>query len=196
MTASIAMVTGTGSAAGHAACRLLANSCQRIVAVSASSADLRTLRDELQVQVELLALEADLATLEGRARCLEALRQLGPFDILVNAPVPVACGPLATACPETDQALMRRLLDAPVELCRAAVPLMMAQGCGTLVNVLPESRPADGSALYTACVAFLSTFTEGLEAELAGSDLRVHCVEAARISAELPPLCRSQVTTD
>ena len=79
-----ALVTGASAGMGAEFCRQLAQRCDVIIAVARRRDRLEQLRQELAGRVEVHPIEADLNTVEGLARAMEALRQLGPVDYLVN----------------------------------------------------------------------------------------------------------------
>ena len=78
-----ALVTGASSGIGRAFCQRLAARCKRIIAVARREDRLLELQQQLP-DVELIPVQADLATVEGVTRCTEAIRQKGPVDLLVN----------------------------------------------------------------------------------------------------------------
>src|SRR5690554_2950959 len=80
----IALVTGASAGIGEAFCRQLAPRCEKIIAVARRPERLAALARELAAETELVAVAADLTTVEGVTRVLEALRQQGPVDTLVN----------------------------------------------------------------------------------------------------------------
>ena len=60
-----ALVTGASSGIGLAFCQRLAGRCDRIIAVARREDRLLALREELADEVELIPVQADLATVEG-----------------------------------------------------------------------------------------------------------------------------------
>jgi short-subunit dehydrogenase len=67
---------------------------------------------------------------------------------------------------------------AAVRLTRAAIPAMIARHQGAIVHVssIAAWSSAPGNVTYSATKAFLNTFCEGLQAELAGSGVRVQAL--------------------
>jgi short-subunit dehydrogenase len=67
---------------------------------------------------------------------------------------------------------------AAVRLTRAAIPAMIARGRGAIIHVssIAAWSSAPGNATYSATKAFLNTFCEGLQAELAGTGVRVQAL--------------------
>ena len=81
---STALVTGASAGLGVDFCRQLAERCDVIIAVARRRERLEQLAEELSGRAEVHPVEADLTTVEGVARTMEALRQQGPVDYLVN----------------------------------------------------------------------------------------------------------------
>ena len=80
----VALVTGASAGLGAEFCRQLAPRCDVIIAVARRRERLAALASELADAVVMHCVEADLGTIEGVARAMEAIRQQGPVDYLVN----------------------------------------------------------------------------------------------------------------
>lgn len=93
-------------------------------------------------------------------------------------------GPIGSAW-ETDwrewESAMRVNLLAPIELCRAFVPWMMATGAGSIINIsggdaLATLPTTAGSSAFSTAEAGLIQFTEVLAAELKSSGVRANAL--------------------
>ncbi|HBM82164.1 MAG TPA: NAD(P)-dependent oxidoreductase, partial [Halieaceae bacterium] len=131
----IALVTGASSGLGAQYCRQLASRCKTIIAVGRRSEQLQALRTELEEQTRVYPVVADLATVEGVTRTVEALRQQGPVDLLINNAGFSTLGDFADSSLEVELQMVRLQVDAPLELVRAALPFMREQGSGAIINV-------------------------------------------------------------
>ena len=173
-----ALVTGASSGLGAEFCRQLAPRCDRIIAVARRVDRLGELADELRDQTELHALEADLATVEGVARTMEALRQKGPVEYLVNNAGFCPYGFFSDSDIESQRGMVSLHVDATITLCRAAVPFMREMGRGHIINVssIGAMMPGKGLAVYGATKAFLNYFSSALQQELAGSGIEVQAL--------------------
>ncbi|MBA6412762.1 SDR family NAD(P)-dependent oxidoreductase [Parahaliea sp. F7430] len=178
MSKTIALVTGASSGLGEQFCRALAGRCDRIIAVARRAERLTALAEELSAEVELVPVVADLATLEGVARTVEALRQKGPVTILINNAGFSTFGAFAESNIEQEHKMMRVHMDAAVSLCRAALPFMREQQRGYVINVssVGSFLPLKLSAVYGACKAFLNSFSISLQEEEAANGIRVQCL--------------------
>lgn len=112
--------------------------------------------------------------------------EAGPIDVLVNN---AGIGPPAAFTDESDQ--LRRITEinylAPAQLCRQAIPRMLANGGGHIVNMSSLAGVGVMLGLVGYCVskAALSHFTAGLRAELRGLPIRTTLVELGPIPTEL-----------
>lgn len=165
---STALVTGASSGIGREFCVRLAPLCKRVIAVARSGDELQQLADELRADCELVIVQADLAALEGIAQCVESIRQKGPVDILVNNAGFGAFTPFAS-CSIDDQVDMISLhVVATTRLCRAALPFMLEQGAGQIINVSSVGAfvPLANNAVYSATKSYLHQFTCALAQEV------------------------------
>lgn len=175
---SIALVTGASAGLGAEFCRQLAGSCDAIIAVGRRRERLEQLRDELAGRAEVLPLVADLATEEGMTRGVEALRQQGPVDVLVNNAGFGVNGDFDTVSLERQQAMVDLHISATLRLSAAAIPFMRERGGGRIVNVSSVGAflPAGGVAVYCASKAFLNVYSTALQQELESSGIRVQAL--------------------
>ncbi len=174
----VALVTGASSGLGREFCRQLAQRCEVVIAVARRAERLETLAEELCGRAELAVIEADLTTVEGLTRAIEALRQRGPADILVNTAGCANLGNFARASIDCQRSMISLHIDATITLCRAAVPFMLERKQAAIINVasLGAFLPVEGAAVYGASKAFLVSFSRALHAELAGSGIAVQCL--------------------
>ena len=181
-----ALVTGASAGLGQEFCRQLADRCDVIIAVARREERLQALAAELAGQVEVHPLEADLNSVEGVARTMECLRQKGPVDYLVNNAGFSTFGFFADLPIDRQRDMIGLHCDASITLCRAAVPFMRERGAGFIVNVasIASFLPGKGLAAYGASKAFLSYFSQALQAELEGSGIVVQALCPGYIRSE------------
>lgn len=173
-----ALVTGASAGMGAEFCRQLAERCDVIIAVARRRERLEQLQQELASRTEVHAIEADLNTVEGLARAMEALRQLGPADYLVNNAGFSTFGDFADQQIQSQRDMVSLHIDATITLCRAAVPFMRERGGGHIINVssIGAFLPSRGLAVYGATKAFLNFFSQSLQVELAGTGIEVQAL--------------------
>ena len=175
---TVAMVTGASAGMGADFCRQLAGRCDVIIAVARRAERLQALAAELAGKVEVHPLEADLNTVEGVTRALEALRQQGPVDYLVNNAGFSTFGQFADLDIQGQRDMVNLHVDATISLCRAAIPFMRERGGGYIINVSSVGAflPGRGLAVYGATKVFLNYFSQALQAELEGTGIAVQAL--------------------
>ena len=109
--------------------------------------------------------------------------EAGPVDILVNNAGIDGAGWFFSTDPDDVAELMQVNLLSAMELCRQAVPRMLARGGGRIVNVSSLSGVGafPGLAGYAASKAGLSHFSAGLRADLRGLPVGVTLVETGKV---------------
>jgi short-subunit dehydrogenase len=189
-----ALVTGASAGLGAEYCRQLAERCEVIIGVARRGDRLQNLAAELAGSVKFHALEADLTSIEGVARTMEALRQKGPVDYLVNNAGFSTFGAFEKVPVDEQRNMVSLHIDATITLCRAAVPFMRERGAGHIINVSSMGAfvPGKGLAVYGATKAFLNYFSQALQVELAGSGIEVQALCPGYIHTEFHAQMKSQ----
>jgi len=168
---STALVTGATSGIGLSFAHQLAERGHDVVLVARDRARLENVSDELRAKygVGTEILVADLSDRADTGKVAERLAdQARPVDLLVN---------------NAGYALRKRFLDndiaeeeavfdvlgrAVLVLSHAAARAMRERGHGAIVNVSSVAGQIT-SGTYSAIKSFVTVFTEGLSAELAGT---------------------------
>ena len=157
-----------------------------------------TYRNAEEFDVLVRAARAGGGRLEGQRVDVTdeaAMRQLvdrvlashGRLDALVNTVGGYAGGPKLW---EMDTKLFERMLDANLRsgfaLSRAAVPVMLRQGRGAIVNIASKAAldHAAGAAAYAASKAAALALMDALAAEVMGTGVRVNSVLPSIIDTE------------
>ncbi len=175
-----ALVTGATAGIGAAFARRLAARGLDLVLVARDQARLEALAAELRERhaVRAEALAADLSGDEGLERVVVRIAALPALALLVNNAGFGTAGALATAPAEVQERMLRLHVLAPMRLTRAALPGLLARRAGAVVNVssVASFLYAAGSVNYCATKAYLTTFSEGLGAELAETGVQVQAL--------------------
>jgi len=104
--------------------------------------------------------------------------------------------PFVSLDPECAEELIRLQVVAVTRLARAALPLMIAQGRGAIVNVSSRLAYSAGiaaphlpkRATYAAAKAYITAFTLILHEELAGTGVRVQALCPGIVRSEFQEL--------
>jgi len=170
-----ALVTGASAGIGAEFCRQLASRCEVIIATGRRRERLQALAGELAGRVEVHPVAADLVSREGLTRVIETLRQKGPADYLINNAGFGVIGPYADGEPRLQEDMVSLHVGATMELTRAALPFMLENGAGYIVNVssLASFNPPARCAVYSASKVFLNHFSEALQLEVGDAGIKV-----------------------
>lgn len=150
----VALITGAASGIGKAVVLELISQGASVVAVDMVEERLTQLASELQSQSDKLATCLGNVTLEADVdRMVEtATTRFGRLDILVNnAGIMDAMTPVAELSTELWNRVLSVNLTGPFLLSRKAIPVMLKQGEGRIVNVASEAglRGSAAGAAYT-----------------------------------------------
>lgn len=166
-----AVITGATAGIGRAFAEILAEEGSDLVLVARDRPRLEALAAELadgpDISVEVL--DADLATDAGSAAVMARLADPGrPVELLVNNAgfglnQPFVGGDLAA-----EDRLLDVLVRATMRLTHSALPGMVERGSGVIINVSSIAGWVPAGT-YGAAKAWVTTFTEGLAGELAGT---------------------------
>ena len=173
----VAWISGASSGLGLYTARALAKQGWQVVAGARSFSDPEKLdpADDQQLRLPLDVSREDSV----RAFCDQAFRAHGAPHALINA----AGQTLLGACEEYSTAELLKILDVNflgmARLCQAALPLMRAQGRGTIVNFSSINgllaTPFQGA--YTASKHAVEGYSEALRMELRPHGIRVMVVQ-------------------
>jgi len=177
LTDQVALITGASSGMGMAVARDLRAAGMKLVVCARREEPLRTLARELG-ETEWIA--GDIADPKLPQQLLEhALRAFGRCDVVFNNAAVLAGGPLDQV--DVDQVcyMVRVNVEAAFRMAYVAVRHFKAVGRGHLVNTSSvlgtKIRPTTGA--YAATKFALEALSEDFRMELAGTGVKVSCVE-------------------
>jgi short-subunit dehydrogenase len=173
-----ALITGATAGIGRAFAEVLAEEGTDLVLVARDAERLATLADRFSHDHGVVAevLVADLSTDEG---CRGVMRRVGdpaaPVDLLVNNAGFGVNQSFVGGDLSQEEAMLDVLVRATLRLSHAAVPGMVDRGAGVIINVSSVAGwlPA---GTYSAAKSWVTVFTEGLSAELAGTGVTATAV--------------------
>jgi hypothetical protein len=196
-----ALITGASSGIGLEFARQLAARGYNIALVARREGRLQALATELEQDwhVSTRVMTADLSRGEDVARVEESINNLPELTMLVNNAGFGAEGSFTQTDVDEQVKMVELHVLAPVQLTRAALPGMLARGCGTVVNVSSTAAflPDPLGATYSATKAYLNNFTSSLFLEYQGSGLKFQALcpgfTVTEFHDKLEPGIRSRV---
>jgi NAD(P)-dependent dehydrogenase (short-subunit alcohol dehydrogenase family) len=182
----VAVVTGASKGIGLAVTKALVAEGVRVVAGA------RNVGGELGALAQggaVRAVAVDLSTVEGPQKLVDGAADYGRLDILVNNVGAVKLrleGFLSVGDDDWLASLNLNLMSA-VRATRAALPVMLKHGKGSIVTVssvnsfLPDPAIID----YTASKAALTNFSKALSKEVGPRGVRMNTVSPGPVETEL-----------
>jgi NADP-dependent 3-hydroxy acid dehydrogenase YdfG len=189
LVGKVALVTGASSGIGEGAALALAAAG---VAVAVSGRRSERL-DALVAKIEgaggkAAALPGDVAVEADATKSVaDTVAQFGRIDILVNSAGVNEAGGVDSLT--LDQ--WRRVIDinlyGTLYTCKAAVPLMKAQGSGDIINISSTSgrRAAGLFGPYSTSKFGVTGLTEGLRQEVGQAGIRVSIIEPGATESDI-----------
>ena len=180
----VAVVTGAGKGIGFAITQALVAEGVRVVAGSRTT-------DTLDDLDGVIAVPVDLAAPDGPDLLVRrALDEYGRVDVLVNNVGAVRLrvdGFLAIGDEDFEWAMQMNFFTA-LRAIRAALPAMVEQGAGAIVNVASVNaffQPDGGTIDYGAAKAALVNLSKSLAQEFGPQGVRVNCVSPGPVATDL-----------
>lgn len=185
----VAIVTGAGSGIGAATAETLGRSGSQLVLVGRNRAHLRKVQVALRAErIEAVVSLGDVGKEEtGPAAVADAVNHFGRLDILVNnAGVALMKTVVDTTTADWDR-VIKTNLSSVFYFCRAAIPVMRHQGCGTIVNVASEAGLVGFRqyAAYAASKAAVVNLTRAMALDHATDGIRVNSICPGSIETPL-----------
>ncbi|MEU8588408.1 SDR family oxidoreductase [Streptomyces sp. NPDC048664] len=173
MTDRVVLITGASSGIGAAVAGAAAREGARLVLAARRTERVRALAARLP---SALAVTADVTDpLQVQDVVQAALDRFGRVDVLVNNAGQGLHVPLEEVTPEDFRAVLDLNVVAPLTAMRAVVPVMRAQGGGSVVNVSSTTTRMvlPGLGAYAASKAALNMLSAVAWRELAGDGIAV-----------------------
>jgi short-subunit dehydrogenase len=182
------LVTGAAGGIGRELCRLLAERQARLYLVDRDQPAVAQAAQDLPV--DAIASAADITRAEERDAVVEQMRKaFGGIDVLINLAGILDFKRFQDSDAATIQRITQVNVEAPMQLARAVLPGMLAQGGGRIVNIgsMFGSIGFPGFAVYSASKFALRGFSQALRRELAGSGVGVTYVSPRAVRTPLNP---------
>ncbi len=174
-----ALITGASAGLGWEFASQLAGQADSLVLVARRKERLEELQRELMERFPNVRVRVRAADLSERSQFEELCdwleREKIAVDLLVNNAGLGDLGAFATSDPKrVDEMVLVNML-ALTSLTRHLLPAMLEQRSGAILNVSSSASflPLAGFAVYAATKAYVTSFSEGLRAELRGTGVTV-----------------------
>jgi NAD(P)-dependent dehydrogenase (short-subunit alcohol dehydrogenase family) len=177
----VAIVTGASKGIGAAIAQGLAEfgasvvvSSRKLDAVQAVAETIRAAGGKAEAMAAHMGDAAAIRELVGKT-----VESLGGIDILVNnAAANPTFGPILQTDAEVFAKIMQVNVQGPLELARAAHPILKARGGGSIINISSVGgiRPEPGLGLYSVSKAALISLTKVLAQEWSADGIRANVV--------------------
>jgi NAD(P)-dependent dehydrogenase (short-subunit alcohol dehydrogenase family) len=167
----VALVTGASRGLGEVIARVLAQRGYRLVVGARDGAALSRVADELRGggnPSTIVAVDGDITDGSVRSRLIDAARELGGLNLLVNNASELGViGPLLSFDVQRFGRVFPVNVGAPIALIQLAVPLLAARH-GLIVNITSDAATGAyaGWGPYGASKAALELLTRTLATEL------------------------------
>jgi meso-butanediol dehydrogenase/(S,S)-butanediol dehydrogenase/diacetyl reductase len=189
-TGKVALITGGGSGIGEATAKRFAQEGAKVVVVDINEESARRVVREMQASgAQGSAFRADVADpTDAEAMITHAVETFGRLDILHNNATALEVGRVADLTIEGWNRTIAVNLTATFLGTKCALPVMIRQGGGVIINTASISGLSGdyGLAAYNAAKAGVINFTRTTAIEYARHNIRANCVCPGAIAT--PPL--------
>ncbi len=190
MARKTVLVTGASRGIGKAIAIKFAKKNYNVVinCVSSESRLLQTKKEIESYQVSCLAFKGDMGDMGQCEALFEQIRkQFGTLDVLVNNAGISYIGLLQDMTSEDWDRVVRTNLTSVFNLSKLAIPGMVAQRYGKIINISSVwgNVGASCEVAYSATKGGINAFTKALAKELAPSNIQVNAVACGAIDTEM-----------
>jgi 2-hydroxycyclohexanecarboxyl-CoA dehydrogenase len=178
----IAIVTGAGQGIGRAIATKLAAEGASVAVTDVNEATAKDTAEAIaggEPAGRALAIRTDVTSRESVAAMIEQVRQeFGRIDVLVNNAGWDKVGPFTDSDPADWDRIIAINLYGVLNTCHAVLPVMMAQGSGTVVSLASDAGRvgSSGEAVYAAAKGGIIAFTKTIAREMARHQVTANCV--------------------
>ncbi|PRY65476.1 benzoate diol dehydrogenase BenD [Halomonas ventosae] len=183
----VMVITGAAQGIGQRVAELAAAEGARLALVDRADLVHEVVAGLAEQGVDAIALQADLETWEGAEEVMaRTVEHFGRIDILINnVGGAINFKPFTEFTPGEISAEITRSLMPTLWCCRAALPTLVAQGSGVIVNVSSAATRGIHRIPYSAAKGGVNAMTASLAFEVAEHGIRV--VATAPGGTEAPP---------
>lgn len=182
-----ALITGASRGIGKAiACQFARQNYNLVLTCIHNIEALNTLAAELSAQyhISCCAVQGDMGCFEDVARIFEKIPHI---DVLVNNAGISHVGLLSDMTPDEWHNVMHTNLDACFYTSKFAIPLMLRNHAGRIINISSVwgNVGASMEVAYSASKGGVNSFTKALAKELAPSNIQVNAIACGLIDTDM-----------
>jgi NAD(P)-dependent dehydrogenase (short-subunit alcohol dehydrogenase family) len=184
----VAAISGAGSGIGRALTIHFARAGATVLAVDLDEARVEEVAREAEVG-RVLPLGADVSTEEGvRLMIDRTVASFGGLDILCNnAGILDRMMPLLETTDEMWERVMRVNLSGPFRACRAALPIMLRQGRGVIINTgsISSFLGGRGGLSYTVSKHGIAGLTRAIATTYGDRGIRCNAIMPGSVKTNI-----------
>jgi 2-hydroxycyclohexanecarboxyl-CoA dehydrogenase len=171
----IAIVTGAGQGIGRGIATKLAAEGATVVVTDINEDTAK----ETAATIGGVGIRTDVTSRESvEAMVEQVMRQFGRIDVLVNNAGWDKSGPFVDSDPADWDRIIAINLYGVLHTSKAVLPIMAAQGAGSVVNLASDAGRvgSSGEAVYSAAKGGVIAFTKATAREMARHQVNANCV--------------------
>jgi meso-butanediol dehydrogenase / (S,S)-butanediol dehydrogenase / diacetyl reductase len=175
----VAFITGAGSGIGSACALRFAAEGASVVGFDVSERFDDRWRAAAQDALHAFLLTGDVRDTSGVAAALaEVKRRFGRLDVVVNSAGVAGGGPVHLVSDEEWSRVIDVNLKGTFNVCRQALPIMMEQGAGNIVNIasIEGLEASEGGSAYNASKGAVVLLTRNIAMDYARKGIRANAV--------------------
>jgi NADP-dependent 3-hydroxy acid dehydrogenase YdfG len=188
LTGKVALITGASSGIGQAVAHTLMSAGANLAVVARREERLRELADAAHELGRRCVVVVGDTREEATAKLAieQTVRELGSLNILINNVGIGIYKPLVETSADEYDAMMDTNMRSTFLFTRHAVPILVAQGAGTIINVASMAGVMGfaGEAVYCASKFAQVGFTQALDRELRPRGIKVGAVCPGGVKTE------------
>jgi len=187
MQGKVVAITGASRGIGAAAARVFAGAGAKVALLARSRAEIDALAAE--IGPDALAVGCDVADWDSvQAAVAAVLARFGRLDVWIgNAGMIEPIARLAEADPATWAQAVQVNLTGVFHGMRAVLPVMKAQGAGTVITISSGAahNPQEGWSAYCSAKAGAAMLTRAAHLEEGGNGLRIMGLSPGTVATEM-----------